>query len=153
MRTRWMLVSVGLLLVAAMGPVTAGEALLEFEQLRGVPTPLLSIRDITGGGTPWTIARGEARLDEDGTLRVAVEGLVLAAGPNAGSNTVAQFFATLSCLNADGTVNNIDTDPAPATPTGDAKIEEVLPLPDVCLGPMVFVRSAANGRWFAISGF
>lgn len=148
------LLSVALLLLSAL-PVLAGEALFEFERLRGIPTAGLAIRNIPGGGLPWRIARGEARLDQDGALRVEVEGLVLAAGPSAGTNPVPQFIATLSCLNADGTINNISTAPVPATSTGDARIEEVVTLPDTCLGPIVFVRGvvAPIPRWFAISGF
>jgi len=142
------------LLLVGMAPgAWAGEALFEFEQLRGIPTANLVVRNIAGGGLPWTIAQGEARLQEDGTLKVEVEGLVLAAGPNAGTNPVGQFLATLSCLNADGTINNISTNPVPATSTGDARIEEVLPLPDTCLGPIVFVQGFPSLRWFAMSGF
>lgn len=137
------------------GPVVAGDTLVDFEQLRGIPTGGLTIRDIPGGGLPWTIRRGQAQLAADGTLRVEVEGLVLAAGPNAGTNPVAEFIATLSCLNANGTLNNLNTAPVPATSTGDASIEETLTLPDTCLGPIVFVRGvlAPTPRWFAISGF
>lgn len=148
------LLSVALLLTFAF-PALAGEALFEFERLRGIPTANLTVRDIPGGGAPWTIAKGEARLDDDGTLKVEVEGLVLAAGPRAGTNPIGEFIATLSCLNADGTINNISTQPVPATSTGDATIEEVLALPATCLGPIVFVRGvvAPTPRWFAISGF
>lgn len=142
--------SVALLLTSAV-PSLAGEALFEFEGLRGIPTAGLAVRNIAGGGVPWTISRGEARLDEDGTLKVEVEGLVVAA---TGVNPVGQFIATLSCLNADGTINNINTSPVPATSTGDARIEEVLTLPATCLGPIVFVgRLSPTQRWFAISGF
>ena len=143
------------LVLTSVAPALAGEALLEFQRLRGIPTAGLAVRDIPGGGVPWTIARGEARLDENGILKVEGEGLVLAAGPSAGTNPIGEFIATLSCLNADGTINNINTQPVPATPTGDARIEEVLVLPATCLGPIVFVRGvvAPIPRWFAISGF
>ncbi len=132
-------------------PALAGESLFEFERFRGIPTGGLAIRNIAGGGVPWSIDQGEAKLEEDGTLKVGVEGLVLAP-PRAG-NPAPQFMATLSCLNADGTINNIDTQPVPATTTGDARIEEVLTLPATCLAPIVFVQGFPNLRWFAISGF
>lgn len=132
-------------------PALAGESLFEFERLRGIPTGGLVIREIAGGGVPWSIDRGEAKLDEDGTLKVEVEGLVITA---TGVNPVSQFVATLSCLNADGvTFTNITTGSVPATNTGDARIEEVLTLPDICLAPIVFVQGFPNLRWFAISGF
>lgn len=150
---RWLIS--GILLVTSAVPALAGDALFEFDRLRGIPTAGLVVRDIPGGGVPWTISRGEARLTEDGTLTVEVEGLVLAAGPSAGTNPVPFFKATLSCLNADGTVNNTSTQPAPATSTGDSRVEEQLALPEVCLAPIVLVRAATatNTRWFAVSGF
>jgi hypothetical protein len=40
----------------------------------------------------------------------------------------------------------------PATPTGDAIIEETLTLPSPCLAPVVFVTNP-TGRWFAVTGF
>ncbi|MBI2371567.1 MAG: hypothetical protein HYV08_15270 [Deltaproteobacteria bacterium] len=141
------------LLLASAIPAVAGDRLFEFERLRGIPTAGVALRNIAGGGLPWTLTRGEARLDTDGAFKVEVEGLVLAAGPNAGTNPNSQFVATLSCRNADGTLNNITTAPVPATSTGDARIETVVALPSVCLGPIVFVQGFPNLRWFAISGF
>lgn len=141
------------LVLASVLPVLADDALFKFEQLRGIPTAGLALRNIAGGGLPWTIDRGEAKLDANGTLKVEVQGLVLAAGALAGTNPVSQFIATLSCLNADGTINNISTQPVPATTTGDAEVKETLSLPDVCLAPIVFVRGFPNLRWFAVSGF
>ncbi len=138
---------------ALAGPAVASENLFEFSRLRGIPTAGVAIRNIAGGGLPWTIERGEAKLEEDGTLKVEVEGLVLAAGPAAGTNPVSQFTATLSCLNADGTIDNISTAPVPASSRGDARIEQVLSLPETCLGPIVFVQGFPSLRWFAISGF
>lgn len=152
MKTFRILVAAALALATA-APALAAETLFEFERLRGIPTAGLTIRDIQGGGLPWSIERGEARLAEDGTLKVEVEGLVLAAGPLAGTNPIAQFIATLSCLSADGATSNVSTQPVPATSTGDAEIEEVLTLPETCLAPVVFVQGFPNRRWFAVSGF
>ena len=108
-----------------------GDALFEFEELVGVPRPFTrgggnAIRGVDGGGLPWTIDEGEARLDEDGELRVQVEGLVL--DPNdqgvidrglAGNNPVGAFKAILSCLTVDGSGNattvNLETATVPAT--------------------------------------
>ena len=116
-------------------------------------TPNIVVRNVPGGGAAWTIARGEAQLDQDGTLKVEVEGLVLVA---TGVNPVGQFFATLSCLNANGTENNISTSAVQATSTGNATIEEALTLPSTCLAPIVLVRGVIPARgnpWFAVSGF
>lgn len=143
-----------LLLLLAV-PARAQQAFFEFDQLVGIPTGRLIVRNVPGSGTPWKIERGEARLDPAGRLSVAVEGLVPADGPNAGTNPATQFLATLSCLSADGTVNNIDTRPVPATRNGDARIEEDIELPDICLAPLIFVRAAAGSTatWLAVAGF
>jgi hypothetical protein len=74
----------------------------------------------------------------------------------AGINPVPQFFATLSCLDTHANVVNIDTAPVPATKEGDAKIKEVLALPETCIAPIVLVRGVAaafSNPWFAASGF
>lgn len=163
-----------LFIVGAFAPsARAGDRLFKFERLIGVsgaflqppsnPTPL-PLRGVLGGGAPWVIAEGEARLDDDGELRVEVEGLVL--DPNdplvislglAGINPVPLFFATLSCLDAaTGAVVNIDTAPVPASTAGDAEISETLTLPPTCVAPIVLVRgvaSAFSNPWFAASGF
>ena len=115
---------------------------------------------------PWVIAVGEARLDDDGELRVEVEGLVI--DPNdqgaidaglAGVNPVGSFKAILSCLSVDGMGNkvtvNVETDTFPATTgldAGDSEIRDTLELPNPCIAPIVFVTSP-GGSWFAASGF
>jgi len=141
------------LILASPLAALADDALLKFPTLRGIPVANVAIRNIAGGGLPWALERGEAKLDADGTLKVEVQGLVLAAGPAAGTNPIGQFIATLSCLNGDGTINNISTQPVPATSAGDAEIKQTLALPATCLAPVVFVQGFPNLRWFAVSGF
>ena len=154
-----------------------GEKLFEFKQMvgvsgvfRGVTMPL---RAVPGGGAPWVIDKGEAKLEENGKLKVEVEGLVIdpAFGPPfGGTNPVPRFFATLSCLDpATGVVDNLNTKTVVATSQGDAKIKVVLDLPDTCVAPIVFVRGDLSSipnnpfnnpagpdpsdPWFAASGF
>ncbi|MGH7541202.1 MAG: hypothetical protein ACRELC_09400 [Gemmatimonadota bacterium] len=141
-----------------------------FEELVGVPAPFTGstnpIRGVDGGGLPWVIEQGEARLDVNGLLRVKVEGLVLdpndpaviAAGV-AGNNPVPQFKAILSCLTVSGgaaATVNVESGLVPATTGvggGDAEIREQLAgIPDPCIAPIVFV-TAPSGAWFAASGF
>ena len=144
----------------------SGDALFRFDDLVGVAPPFTgpanAIRGVRGAGRPWVVDRAEARLDEDGTLEIEVEGLVI--DPNdpsamAGRNPSPTFGGLLSCLTrgASGAVTvNRATGRFPATMglgAGDSEIEETLTgIPDPCIAPIVFVTSE-KGHWFAASGF
>jgi hypothetical protein len=112
------------------------------------------IRGVGGGGLPWRLASGNVDLRADGRLHVDVEGLVFAAGPNEGTNTVPAFRAIVSCQTIQGgaaAVSNVSTDPFPASPAGDAEIDATVSLPSPCIAPIVFVTSP-GGAWFAATG-
>jgi hypothetical protein len=163
---------------AAARPDGEADGIFEFEHLTGVPRPFAgptaaqnAIRGVPGGGLPWVIGKGEAKLRSDGLLTVEVEGLVFdPADPVvierglAGRNTVPGFKAIVSCRTVqvvDGSpaasVVNVETAVFPATQGlateggGDALIEQHVSLPDPCIAPIVFVTSPA-GAWFAASG-
>jgi hypothetical protein len=96
-------------------------------------------------------------LKADGKLKIEVEGLVLAAGPNAGKNPISSFRAMVSCLQSDGNFDNILSGAFPAT-TGpasigdvNAEIETTVALPQPCIAPIIFVTSP-GGAWFAATG-
>jgi hypothetical protein len=166
---KYLLITVALALalgVVLMGgqisPVTAKEPkILEFDTMIGVPPALTGtqapIRGINGGGLPWTIGPSSGELKADGKLEINVQGLVFAAGPNTGKNTVANFRAIVSCLRSDGSTENLVTDPFPATQGfaadggGNASIEVELDLPETCIAPLIFVTSP-GGAWFATTG-
>jgi len=139
---------------------SSDSAILEFKTMVGVSGPFVGnanpIRGISGGGLPWVISNGKGELKADGKLEVEVKGLVLAAGPLAGTNPVPNFRAILSCMTIDGTGNpaivNLSTGDFPATTTGDAEIETTLDLPSSCFAPIIFVTSP-TGSWFAVTGF
>jgi hypothetical protein len=150
--------------LAGSTAVSAGPHwMLTFSTMVGVPQGLTGaqsqapLRGISGGGIPWTIASGHGRVSAGGHVEVEVEGLVLAAGANAGSNPITSFRALVSCVTADGSVVNVLSDPAPATTGsarsggGDAEIEANLMLPQPCIAPIVFVTSP-GGSWFASTG-
>lgn len=163
------LVTVSLILVSiffagSASPATAREPnILEFDTMVGVPSTLTgtqasaAFRGVNAGGLPWTLTSAHGELKASGKLEVEVVGLVFAAGPNTGANTVASFRATVSCIRSDGTVQNIQTDPFPATTGaataggGNARIETTVALPQPCFAPIVFVTSA-TGNWFAVTG-
>jgi hypothetical protein len=135
--------------------------ILEFDTMAGLPLAFTGtqnpIRGINGGGLPWAIGEASGELKADGHLEIAVTGLVFSAGPNTGANTVPSFRAVVSCLRSDGLVENVFTDPFPATTGpaasggGSAEIEANLTLPQPCIAPIIFVTSP-GGAWFATTG-
>ncbi len=145
------------------GAAAKGPKILQFDTMVGIPATLTGtqsqapLRGINGGGLPWMLSDASGQLRADGQLEIEVQGLVLAAGPNAGKNPIASFRGLVSCVNADGTFTNILTDPFPATTGlasdggGDATIEADLTLPQPCIAPIIFVTSP-GGAWFAATG-
>jgi len=140
-----------------------GPKILKFDTMVGVPAGLTGaqsqgpLRGLNGGGIPWTLADASGELRANGHLEISVQGLVLAAGANAGSNPIANFRGLVSCVKSDGTFANIQTDLFPATTGpasaggGNAEIEADLVLPQPCIAPIIFVTSP-TGSWFAATG-
>jgi hypothetical protein len=165
-----LLVSLSLILISAFfagsaSSVTAKEPkILEFDTMVGVPAGLTGaasqpvLRGIRGGGLPWVLASAHGELTTGGKLEIEVEGLVLAAGANTGSNPAAVFRGLVSCLGSDGSPHNILTEAFPATTGpasaggGNAKIETSVDLPDTCIAPIIFVTND-GGAWFAATGY
>lgn len=140
-----------------------GPKVLKFNSMVGVPSGLTGaqsaavLRGINGGGLPWVVGEASGELRANGHLEISVQGLVLAAGANTGSNPAATFRGLVSCVTSDGSVQNILTDPFPATTGpasaggGNAEIVADLVIPQPCIAPIIFVTSA-NGSWFAATG-
>jgi hypothetical protein len=141
-----------------------GPKVLKFNSMVGVPTGLTGaqrltpLRGINGGGIPWAIGEASGELRANGHLEISVQGLVLAAGANSGSNPIASFGAIVSCVKSDGTFANIQAGLFPATTGpasaggGNAEIEADVTLPRPCIAPIVLVTSP-SGSWFASTGF
>lgn len=137
------------------------DTVLKFDKMVGLPSGMTStkapIRGINGGGLPWTLSYGSGELTASGHLEVEVEGLVFAAGPNTGKNTITTFKAIVSCLDANGAAVNVTTEAFPATVGdasdggGNAEFEGDLNLPQPCIAPLIFVTSP-GGAWFATVG-
>ena len=149
----------------AVSPVSAkGPKILKFDTMVGVPAGLTGIqsqgplRGINGGGIAWMIADASGELRANGHLEITVQGLVLAAGANAGSNPSANFRGVVSCVTDTGAIQNVPTDPFPATlgPAsaggGNATIEADLTLPQPCIAPIIFVTNGGGTAWFAATG-
>jgi hypothetical protein len=148
---------------AAVGGST--RAILRTQTMVGLPAAYTGtkapIRGINGGGLPWVIGAARADLSQGGWLELKVKDLVI--DPNdptaiarglAGTNPSATFRAVVSCLTADGTTRNVQSDAFPATTGlggGDAEVELQLSLPDPCIAPILFVTSP-GGAWFATTG-
>jgi hypothetical protein len=121
--------------------------------MAGIPSSLAGqvFMGATGGGLPWRLDGGRAKLWSDGRLAVEVEGLVLAAGANEGRNPIPTGRALVSC----GGVVVAMSDPVPYSPEGDAEVDAHVSLPASCLAPVVFFagNTGAGPRWFAVTGF
>ncbi|HEX6266687.1 MAG TPA: hypothetical protein VFZ81_07295 [Burkholderiales bacterium] len=146
--------------LTASARAQAKDTVLEFNTMAGVSGPFVGpanpIRGLGGGGIPWRLQAAKGELRQDGRLEVRVRGLVLAAGPNEGTNPVANFRAVVSCRVIDGMNNpailNLTTGDFPANSLGDSDIEATLELPNQCFAPIIFVTNP-QGRWFSVTGF
>ncbi|HYM39224.1 MAG TPA: hypothetical protein VEY12_03625 [Thermoplasmata archaeon] len=168
--------AVGLSVIASLAfvaavPLTASSSarpVLTFDSFVGVSGHFLGsempLRGVSGGGLPWVIASGTAKLKANGELAVEVDGLVIDPSNAtaqtkglAGVNPAPYFFATLSCVDNSGAVTNVNTNPVPATASGNAKLDQMLTLPSSCFAPILLVRGSFSGSpsgpWFAVSGF
>ena len=128
--------------------IASGPKVLD-AQMVGIPTAGLVLDGLTGGGVPWILDSGRAKLFADGRLDVEVEGLVLAANH---TNPVANGLAVVAC----GNVAVAQSEIVPFSPTGDAEVETTVSLPSPCLAPAVFfvgVTASGAQRWFAVTGF
>jgi hypothetical protein len=138
----------------------ASDTVLAFDTMAGVSGPYVGaanpIRGIAGGGLPWRLEAAKGELNRDGKLEIKVRGLVLAAGPNTGTNPAPNFRGVVSCQIIDSIgqpgVLNVSTGDFPANAAGDSDIEARLELPSQCFAPIVFVTNSA-GRWFSITGY
>jgi len=93
-----------------------------------------------------------ARVKTNGEIKVIGKGLILAGGNSAGRTTEQMVFATLICEAAAPFIEH-STDPAgvPLSTEGDFEIDDVLePPPSGCDNPMLLIRTAGSGNWFAV---
>jgi hypothetical protein len=147
---------VGMLIAsAAVIPTAAsdGSRKVQDATLVGIPAGLTGqlFMGAVGGGLPWRLDGGRAKLWSDGRLVVDVEGLVFASGPNEGRNTIPSGQALVSCAGAVVATS----DPVPFSAAGDAHVATRVDLPSTCLAPVVFFAGVTPGgpRWFAVTGY
>ena len=151
-RARFAIVGSMIATILAVGTVAAdpGNKVLD-ASMTGIPTGGLSLLGVPGGGIPWVLDRGDARLFADGRLQVSVNHLVLATGGAAGTNPIPTGRAIVVC---GGGTSTVMTDLVPFSPGGDARVQTRVDLPSPCLAPVVFFagQTAGGPRWFAVTG-
>ena len=135
-------------------PAAADDRLVRFDGGIGViPTGSTNttVRGVAAAGQIWVISRLTADVQTDGTITVDGRGLLLGAGNNVGFNANANVFATLICEAAAPFVQrNSDLAGVALEPNGDFRIRGSLtPAPTSCPSPVLLIRNAANGGWFA----
>jgi hypothetical protein len=107
-----------------------------------------SVRNVPPGGQPWVISELKAFVDLNGRVRVNGRGLLLGGGNNIGQNANASVFATLFCESVEHSTNLAGV---PLEPNGDFRIDDFLmpAPPNPCTSPVLLIRTANGGRWFA----
>jgi len=106
------------------------------------------VRGVPPGGQVWVIARLSADVKPAGRIHVKGEGLLLGGGNNIGNNGNASVFATLFCGALEHSTNVTGV---PLDANGDFRIDDFLTPapPDPCVNPVLLIRTANGGRWFA----
>jgi len=114
------------------------------------------VRGVQPAGQIWVIDDLDAKVRADGKITVEGKGLILAGGNNAGRAAGQSVFATLICqAAAPFTESSTTLAGVLLSPTGDFKINDTLaPVPPaICQSPMLLIRNAAGGAWFAVGKF
>lgn len=106
------------------------------------------VRGVPPAGQIWVISRLSADAKADGRIIVRGEGLLLGGGNGIGTNANARVFATLFCGAIESSSNLAGV---PLEANGDFRIEDLLspPPPALCDTPVLLIRTANGGRWFA----
>lgn len=138
----------GALAFGSVAATAAGGPKVLDARLVGIPTGGLVLHGLIGGGVPWIIDDGKAKLFADGRLEVEVVGLTLLNG----TNPIANGRAIVTCSSVAAASSPV----VPFSPAGDALVTTVVDLPAPCLAPAVFfvgVLPTGAERWFAVTGF
>jgi hypothetical protein len=109
------------------------------------------VQGVNPAGQLWVIRNLEARVKTNGDIKAEGKGLVLAGGNNIGRATGQSVFATLFCGTTTVTEHSTTATGVALTIDGDFKIDDVLmPIPPAdCASPVLLIRNAMGGTWFA----
>jgi hypothetical protein len=110
-----------------------------------------TVRGVVAAGQIWTIRDLAADVKQDGRIRLDGRGLLLASGNGVGSNANQSVFATLFCANDGNVAHSSNPAGVPLEVNGDFRIDDTLsPVPpNPCTSPVLLIRSAGSGAWFA----
>jgi hypothetical protein len=111
------------------------------------------VRAVQPAGQIWVIKDLDARVKTNGVIKVRGKGLILGGGNNAGRATGQSVFATLICeAAAPFSEHSTTLTGVLLAGNGDFKIDDMLSpaLPVVCDSPMLLIRTAGSGNWFAV---
>ena len=110
-----------------------------------------TVRGVAAAGQIWTIRDLAADVKQDGSIRLDGRGLLLASGNSVGSNANASVIATLFCANDGNIQHSSNLAGVPLEVNGDFRIDDTLSpaLPNPCTSPVLLIRSAGSGSWFA----
>ena len=149
------LVIAGVLFVmVALAQSASAQNLVRFDGGVGViPTGSANttVRGVAAAGQIWTIRDLAAEVKQDGSIRLDGRGLLLASGNSVGGNANASVIATLFCANDGNVQHSSNLAGVPLEVNGDFRIDDMLsPVPpNPCTSPVLLVRNAGNGGWFA----
>ena len=134
------------------GVVAAGQTANE-TQLTSEVVNRNFVRGVQPAGQIWVIDKLDARVRANGHIKVKGKGLILGGGNNAGRATGQSVFATLIC-NAAVPFTQFSTTltGVQLANNGDFEIDDMLsPAPPFdCASPMLLIRTAGSGNWFAV---
>lgn len=152
------LTSAGVLLAFTTPPASADE--LFRSALRGN----IANQEIAGfpaSTVTWDIERGRASVfpfgEDLAVVVIRTRGLII---PAFGFNPSPDILARIVCHDEGGAPHEAArTRTAPFSPQGDAKLVDVVSLPESCFAPIVLLTGSRDpegntpGKWFAVSAF
>src|SRR5574338_1121233 len=144
----------GVLVMMAVAESARAQNLVRFDGGIGViPTGSANttVRGVPAAGQIWVIRNLAADTKQDGSIRVDGRGLLLASGNTVGSNANASVIATLFCANDGNIQHNSSPAGVPLEVNGDFRIDDTLSPapPNPCTSPVLLIRNATSGGWFA----
>ena len=110
-----------------------------------------SVLGVPAAGQIWVIRDLTADVKVGGLIQVDGRGLLLGAGNAVGSNGKASVFATLFCANDGNVQHSTNLAGVALQANGDFRIQDSLSPapPDTCTSPVLLIRVANGGSWFA----